>query len=322
MEPDAAKPPGAFLSHASEDKPGFVEPLARELLSRGVAAWLDKWEIRPGDSLVRRLFDEGIAMADAVVAVVSQHSVDKPWVREELDAAAVARVNGESLLIPVRLDEVPMPAPLKPLLWITADRTPEGVVHTAQQIADTLHGYNPRPAVGPLPAYARVGAVVLSLNTADTVLLTETIREALRTNEMMLLNWAAVKSRAKDAGLSDERVEESLHMLGEQEYVDVTLRASGAHDYHLTRKGYRAGISTVLPKVEEHRRAVIAELVNDQPMGSTVIDDLAARTETPPLVVEQILNDLQDQGKLSYRRYMGNSSKLHSVSPTLRRLLD
>ncbi|MEY9997472.1 hypothetical protein ABIE67_009591 [Streptomyces sp. V4I8] len=321
MEPVDAEPPGAFLSHATEDKPDFVEPLAHELRSRGVAAWLDKWEIRPGDSLVRRLFDEGIAMTNAVVAVVSQYSVNKPWVREELDAAAVARVNGESLLIPVRLDDVPMPAPLKHIVWITADRTPEGVVHTAQQIADTLHGYDPRPAVGPLPAYARVAAVAPGLDAADTVLLTETIREALRTNEMMLLNWDAVKSRAKDAGLSDERVEESLHMLGEQNYVDVALRTSGAHDYHLTRKGYRAGIATVLPKVEEHRRAVIAELVNDQPTGSTVIDDLAARTETPPLVVEQFLNDLQDQGLLSYRRYLGSSSQLHSVSPTLRRLL-
>jgi hypothetical protein len=31
----------AFLSHASEDKSGFVEPLARELVAMGVAPWLD-----------------------------------------------------------------------------------------------------------------------------------------------------------------------------------------------------------------------------------------------------------------------------------------
>jgi hypothetical protein len=42
----------AFLSHASEDKSGFVEPLARELAEMGVAPWLDIWEIRPGDSLL------------------------------------------------------------------------------------------------------------------------------------------------------------------------------------------------------------------------------------------------------------------------------
>lgn len=43
-------PPVAFLSHASEDKAGFVEPLARKLAELGVKPWLDKWEIRPATS--------------------------------------------------------------------------------------------------------------------------------------------------------------------------------------------------------------------------------------------------------------------------------
>jgi hypothetical protein len=46
----------AFLSHASEDKAGFVKPLARELSAMGVAPC---WEISPGDSLVKKLFEEG-----------------------------------------------------------------------------------------------------------------------------------------------------------------------------------------------------------------------------------------------------------------------
>ena len=61
----------AFLSHASEDKEDFVEPLARELAEMGVAPWLDIWEIRPGDSLVRKLFEEGLDTVDAVIVVVS-----------------------------------------------------------------------------------------------------------------------------------------------------------------------------------------------------------------------------------------------------------
>ena len=82
----------AFLSHASEDKEDFVEPLARELAEMGVAPWLDIWEIRPGDSLVRKLFEEGLDAVDAVIVVVSSSSAAKPWVREELDAAVVRRI--------------------------------------------------------------------------------------------------------------------------------------------------------------------------------------------------------------------------------------
>jgi len=311
----------AFLSHASEDKAGFVEPLARKLATLGVKPWLDKWEIRPGDRLVQSLFDEGLDKADAVVVIVSDHSVDKPWVREELDAATVRRVNGETRLIPVRLDEVTMPSPLRQVAWITTDRSAEGVTHTAQQIAETLHGHAAGPAVGPRPAYASSSVSIPGLTTADTVLLTETVREALNTGQLMLLDWPAVKSRTEQTGLSEQAVNESLNMLAQRDYVNVTTRGSSVDQYDLTRSGYAESVPAVFPKVEDHHQAVIAELVNDPPDGNQLVEDLAARTDSPTLVVDQLLRDLQDQGEVSVRWSIGGHSALRSVSPTLRRRL-
>jgi hypothetical protein len=48
--------------------------------------WFDEWEILPGDSLEEKVFDEGLKNADTMVIVLSGNSVDKPWVREELNA--------------------------------------------------------------------------------------------------------------------------------------------------------------------------------------------------------------------------------------------
>ena len=138
----------AFLSHASEDKEDFVEPLARELAEMGVAPWLDIWEIRPGDSLVRKLFEEGLDTVDAVIVVVSESSAAKPWVREELDAAVVRRITGTVRLIPVRLDDAPIPAPLRHLVWISADQTPEGIRSAAEQITDD-DNINSSPHISP-----------------------------------------------------------------------------------------------------------------------------------------------------------------------------
>jgi len=39
-----------FLSHSSKDKP-FVEKLAKDILGLDVEVWLDKWEMKVGDSL-------------------------------------------------------------------------------------------------------------------------------------------------------------------------------------------------------------------------------------------------------------------------------
>jgi len=52
-------PPRAFISHSHADKP-LAEELARALLDQGVDPWLDRWEIQPGDSLIRKIFDEGL----------------------------------------------------------------------------------------------------------------------------------------------------------------------------------------------------------------------------------------------------------------------
>lgn len=85
--------PRLFVSHASEDKERFAVEFATRLRSElGIDAWLDRWEIRGGDSLVARIFDEGLAGSDAVALVLSHASLTKPWVREELEVAVVRRI--------------------------------------------------------------------------------------------------------------------------------------------------------------------------------------------------------------------------------------
>ena len=69
--------PKVFLSHASEDKDRFVLNFATKLMQKGIDVWLDKWEILPGDSLIDKIFEEGIKNAQAVIVVLSTHSVDK-----------------------------------------------------------------------------------------------------------------------------------------------------------------------------------------------------------------------------------------------------
>ncbi len=112
--------PRVFISHASEDKDRFVLGFATKLYSRGIEAWVDRWEMLPGDSLIDKIFEEGIANAQAMIVVVSEHSVNKPWVREELNAGMVRKINGVSKLIPVvigNVDESQMPESLKATVW-------------------------------------------------------------------------------------------------------------------------------------------------------------------------------------------------------------
>jgi hypothetical protein len=322
VDDDAAPAPAAFLSHASEDKAGFVEPLGRELAALGISPWLDKWEIRPGDSLVTKLFDEGLGMVDAVIVVVSQHSAGKPWVRAELDAAKVRQITENTRLIPVRLDGADMPAPLEMLLWHDAERTEAGIRQAARRIADTIHGLDPRPAVAPPPVYTSAVRIP-GLTAADSALLVTIAEEAIAVNNLSWVPWPAITERASRRGLGDTLALESLALLQQRHYAKrAPIHAGGAIlAVELTARGFSAVADTVVPGAGDARQRIIVSLVNTSPEGITVVDDLAGLTGTPPLFVLHFLRELQAHGHLTVILTSGGYSRIASVSPTLKRLL-
>jgi hypothetical protein len=308
----------AFLSHASEDKEDFVEPLARELAEMGVAPWLDMWEVRPGDSLVKKLFEEGLDTVDAVIVVVSASSAAKAWVREELDAAVVRRITSSVRLIPVRLDGAPIPAPIQHLVWITAARTPEGIRKAAGEITDAVYARDKRPAVAPPPAYATAAAIP-GLTQSDAALLAILIEEALAA-EFLIATWPVARRKAEERGMTVSAIDEAFAALENRRYLKVRSMAGGPHTIELSAGAFRKGIDAVIPGADAARRQVIATLVNDPPAGDRPVRELAALTGTPYLFVLQFLKQLEMQGEVKVSEFAGGSSRI-TVSPTLKRLL-
>ena len=115
--------PIVFLSHATEDKERFVRSFAAALRKKGIDAWVDEWEIVPGDSLVQKIFEEGIRSATAIIVILSKTSVTKKWVKEELDAAIITRITNATRLIPVVIEECDVPIALRATRWVRADGT-------------------------------------------------------------------------------------------------------------------------------------------------------------------------------------------------------
>ena len=98
-----------FIAHASENK-AFAERLAKDLLSRGYLVWFDKWEVKVGDSIVDKI-NEGIDTASFMIVVLSKHSVNKQWVKEEMNAGFIKGLNEKSVyLLPVLLEKCDVPS--------------------------------------------------------------------------------------------------------------------------------------------------------------------------------------------------------------------
>ncbi|NUJ88833.1 DUF1883 domain-containing protein [Plantibacter sp. MCCC 1A11337] len=89
-----------FISHASEDKVSVAEPLAIALRERGLKVWLDKTELRIGDSL-RRKIDYGLAHSAFGIVILSSSFFAKGWPQYELDGIIGLSVNGDQRMLPI-----------------------------------------------------------------------------------------------------------------------------------------------------------------------------------------------------------------------------
>lgn len=145
-----AKTPKVFCSYRHVDKPA-VEVFVRQLRDRGIDAWLDKWEIRPGDGPVKRI-NEGLAEYDVGMVFFSCADWTRKWFDAEVRTITLLQVEEGGRLIPVMLDDQ---AEVPPLLRRYARRSAADI----DQIIDAILRHNRKPTLGPTatqPARLRV----------------------------------------------------------------------------------------------------------------------------------------------------------------------
>lgn len=92
-----------FISHASEDKSNFVDPLANRLKDLAVRVWYDRFVLTPGDRLTEKIA-EGLAQCRCGVLVLSKAFIGKPWTRYEVSGLVNRFVEEGTRLIPIWLD--------------------------------------------------------------------------------------------------------------------------------------------------------------------------------------------------------------------------
>ncbi len=211
--------PKAFVSHASEDKERFVLGFATKLLDRGIDVWLDKWEILPGDSLIDKIFEEGIKDAQAIIVVLSQYSVDKKWVREELNAAVVKNINGISKLIPVVIDDCQVPEALQSTVWEKI-KDLDSYEAEFESIVHAIYEHREKPPIGMPPSYARtIVDVVPGLTKVDSLIFKLACEDAIGIGYLFIGDVDTLLEKAKSFDIPEEEYYESLEILDSREYI-------------------------------------------------------------------------------------------------------
>jgi hypothetical protein len=90
--------PKIFLSHSKKDKV-FIEKLANDLRSCGIDVWYDEWEIPPGESIRKKIFEDGITSCDLFFIYLTENSIPSYWVQKELDGAFIHEIELENSFV-------------------------------------------------------------------------------------------------------------------------------------------------------------------------------------------------------------------------------
>lgn len=96
-----------FISYSHKDQE-FADCLSADLRAKGVRCWFTPQRLRVGDRS-RPAVEHAIHARERLVMVLSERSIDSPWVEQEV-ATALEKENksGRIVLFPIRLDEAVM----------------------------------------------------------------------------------------------------------------------------------------------------------------------------------------------------------------------
>lgn len=113
-----------FISYSQSDS-AFVDSLAANLVRARHHIWLDRWELKLGDSLTSKI-EESLTDSSAILVILSKKSVESQWCRRELTAGLVRELEEKrTLVMPVVIEDCEIPLFLRDKLYADFRKDPD-----------------------------------------------------------------------------------------------------------------------------------------------------------------------------------------------------
>ncbi|MFQ5751767.1 MAG: toll/interleukin-1 receptor domain-containing protein [bacterium] len=310
--------PKVFICHASEDKEKFVLEFARKLRENGVDAWVDVWEMLPGDSLIDKIFEEGIKNAQAIIVILSNYSVKKAWVKEELNASIVKKINEKCKLIPILIDDCEIPESLKSTVWERISDV-NNYENEFKRILSSIYGQYDKPPIGKQPKYVNTIVNVLpNLSKLDNVVFNLACSKIVK-DDYNQISAEDLFQSISNVGYSREDFYETLEILDSRGYIKALKVLDGnIPSFTITMYGFEKYLRAKLEDYDFLVNNVAFIIVNKKALDNqTIIAELGK----PQLIIDHILNVLDNKGLIKLQRTIGGLSFISNISPELKRKL-
>lgn len=295
--------PKAFLSYARENRE-LAERIARELQGKGIDTWWDEWEISAGGSL-RQKIDEGLRHCTHFIVLLTEESIAKAWVNQEMDAALVRKLQSQCSFIPLRSG---FPASeLPPLLsGLMSPEIDESALDLSQLIAD-IHGISRKPPLGAAPPVASV--VTPGYSNAASAAARYFVENS--PNGLFGDIQSSISDLMEHAGLSENDAKDAIHELGSL-VRSIHLDVGTPNDELYVR--FDSNWKEWDPKQDALKLA--ADLLNDQTFPRSP-REIAAKYDWPPRRLNPAMAYLSNRHIVKAMKGLGGGPfGVHFIHPT------
>jgi hypothetical protein len=97
-----------FISYSHENTE-FVDKFAANLVLKKAHVWLDRWELKVGDSIIQRV-ESALSESSALIVILSKASVASEWCKKEITSGLIRELSEKKVIVmPVLIEDCEIP---------------------------------------------------------------------------------------------------------------------------------------------------------------------------------------------------------------------
>lgn len=307
--------PKVFLSYTQSDA-AIADRLANDLQSGGSDVFYAKWSIAPGDSIVDRIFEDGLSNATIFLVLLSPKAIESRWVREEINAAFVRRIEKLTRLIPVIVEKCEVPMALRTLRWVDLTSDQDAGV---RELLKAIHGVTDKPPSGAMPSY--VTELRASVGGLTKIASTVGLHLTKATEEAGDARRAFTGGQLKEVFtfLSEQEINDAVAELKQYGLVN-TIDWLGTHPWKFGQVEptyalylHFADAGLAYDPMEDIKRIAVAVAPHEQVLAKQI----ASFTGLDPARINRAIAYLDDYGLITVMKTLGTAPfEFHSIMTT------
>lgn len=310
-----------FISHASEDKERFVIEFAQKLRENGIDAWLDLWEMKPGDKLVDKIFNQGLKEADAFIVVLSKYSVNKKWVIEELESAVIKRINEDTKLIPVIIDSgTEVPEVLKPTIWCEIEDL-NNYDLKLNELINSIYGVYDKSPLGTVPKHINQEINLIGgLTKIDTIVLKTICDKIVEQEHNQVQAKKLIELLGINYNILDNDIHDSLLVMERKNLIKCLKTYHHLISMNVTFYGFEKYAHTFVPNYKEYIINIATYILNNG-IGKLKSNIISKKLGINEYLTKHILELLHNNSMINVLTTY-NITIINKIYPELRRFIE